>query len=767
MASDNPTNPPPAPRLDRARLERALAKARAALLAERGPHGHWEGELSSSALSTATAVVALELWQRHAQPESQSAIGNRQSPMADRSSAIGDWQSAIESGLQWLAAHQNPDGGWGDTTLSFSNISTTALCWAAFGAVPGAEQRWPEAVRRAEAWLGEKCLVISNQSSVPKPSAPSATTNHSSLITNHSPPALDRERLITAIISRYGKDRTFSVPILTMCALAGRLGESKDAWRRVIQLPFELAALPQKFFAALRLPVVSYALPALIAIGQVRHHHLPTRNPLTRLLRDRARAKTLRVLERIQPPGGGFLEATPLTSFVTMSLAGSGQADHPVARRGIEFLLQSLRADGSWPIDTNLATWVTTLAVNALGPSIHEVMSAEERRRILDWLLGQQYRTVHPYTNAAPGGWAWTDLPGGVPDADDTAGALLALKTLSSSRRKEAPSELGTRNAERGAGNQSLLTSAATGEVEPRVREAAIAGVKWLLDLQNRDGGIPTFCRGWTNLPFDRSSPDITAHALRAWLAWHDEMPKMVQRKMQTACKGAFSYLDGGLVFPSFSTLMRSMRRVARLELGVPMKLVQEFEPMLGWVPLWFGNQHQRDEVNCVYGTSRVVIALNHLHRNLVADNISLRAVFDAANETTARHGLLDHARRNGVGLLACFQQRDGGWGGGFALGGAAMGTPTSVEETALAVEALAKVAGSPVEDDQHRAEENWKALSTGTDWLLLRVEDGTWTQPAPIGFYFAKLWYYERLYPMVFTVAALEAVARLEATEK
>ncbi len=39
--------------------------------------------------------------------------------------------------------------------------------------------------------------------------------------------------------------------------------------------------------------------------------------------------------------------------------------------------------------------------------------------------------------------------------------------------------------------------------------------------------------------------------------------------------------------------------------------------------------------------------------------------------------------------------------------------------------------------------------------------------QPAPIGFYFAKLWYYERLYPMVFTVAALEAVARLEATEK
>jgi squalene-hopene/tetraprenyl-beta-curcumene cyclase len=26
----------------------------------------------------------------------------------------------------------------------------------------------------------------------------------------------------------------------------------------------------------------------------------------------------------------------------------------------------------------------------------------------------------------------------------------------------------------------------------------------------------------------------------------------------------------------------------------------------------------------------------------------------------------------------------------------------------------------------------------------------------SPIGFYFAKLWYYERLYPLIFTVAAL-----------
>ncbi len=699
MSSDNPSPPPSAPRIDGERLQRALVKVRAALLAERGPHGHWEGELSSSALSTATAVTALQLWHRHAKPESQCAIRNP--------------QSAIESGLKWLAEHQNADGGWGDTTLSFSNISTTALCWAAFGAVPGAEAKWPESVRRAEAWLAEKCLVISNESAAPKPSVPPSATNHSGLITNHSASPLDRDALITAIIARYGKDRTFSVPILTMCALAGRLGEGKEAWRRVIQLPFELAALPQKFFAALRLPVVSYALPALIAIGQVRHHHLPTRNPVTRLLRNRARAKTLRVLERIQPPNGGFLEATPLTSFVTMSLAGSGNADHPVALRGVEFLLKSVRADGSWPIDTNLATWVTTLAVNALGPSVHEVMSAEERGRILEWLLAQQYRTVHPYTNAAPGGWAWTDLPGGVPDADDTAGALLALNNLSlapgfsrgdtlavgeNCLNSFSPSDDGHTRLKPGANEKE------TKPLDPRVREAAIAGVKWLLDLQNRDGGIPTFCRGWTNLPFDRSSPDISAHALRAWLAWFWNLPQPIQLRIRRAKNRGLRYLH------------------------------RERTDLMLWEPLWFGNEMATKEANPTYGTAKVILLLGRL-------GIFHEEEFFDAN-------------RKAYEALLQTQNPDLGWGG-------ELGCPSSIEETALAVETLAAIAVRP--------HANYATvLSGGIDWLLRRVEDGTWTQPAPIGFYFAKLWYYERLYPMVFTVAALEAVARLnEPAEK
>src|SRR5438270_111691 len=75
-------------------------------------------------------------------------------------------------------------------------------------------------------------------------------------------------------------------------------------WKEVPSLPFELACFPQWLFRFLRLPVVSYALPALIAIGQAVYHHRPPWNPLTRLVRRLAREKSLRVLERTQPSNG-------------------------------------------------------------------------------------------------------------------------------------------------------------------------------------------------------------------------------------------------------------------------------------------------------------------------------------------------------------------------------------------------------------------------------------------------------------------------------
>ena len=46
--------------------------------------------------------------------------------------------------------------------------------------------------------------------------------------------------------------------------------------------------------------------------------------------------------------------------------------------------------------------------------------------------------------------------------------------------------------------------------------------------------------------------------------------------------------------------------------------------------------------------------------------------------------------------------------------------------------------------------------------WLLEHTAAGTRFPAAPIGLYFAKLWYDEELYPLAFTVAALERAGKL-----
>lgn len=611
--------------IDATRFKVCHEKVVADLLASRNASHHWEGYLSSSALSTATAVTALTL------------INDDQKNKSTNTKAFQ------EKGIQWLTDHVNDDGGWGDTTLSLSNISTTALVWAAFGAVEGATETHHELMSKTESWLREKAGSLSVES------------------------------LSKAIIHRYGKDKTFSIPILTMCALSGRFGTGRAAWKTVLALPFELAACPPKWYAAMRLPVVSYALPALIAIGQVRHYWRPTRNPITRLLRYLTKKPTLRRLLNIQPSSGGFLEATPLTSFVVMSLAGCKLSTHPVAQAGVEFLKTSMRPDGSWPIDTNLATWVTTLSVQSLGTRGLNGITAEERNSIQSWLANQQYKDTHPFTQAKPGGWSWTDLPGGVPDADDTPGALLALHSLT-----EDPSS---------------------------VKNQALMGIQWLLDLQNSDGGIPTFCKGWGKLPFDRSSSDLTAHCLRAWSLWYPHMSQQTQKAIDKAIRRAVFFLESN-----------------QFENGY-------------WLPLWFGNQHAANDENPIYGTSKVLEGF-----------LSLESPHDQK---------VSHMLEKGLKWLLEQQNPDGGWGGIF-------NTASTNEETALCISVIALVLKKRKLDNPRTTTKCEEALSRGLKWLLPRIENDAYQMVSPIGFYFAKLWYFEAMYPLVFVAGALNQVDQL-----
>jgi squalene cyclase len=94
----------------------------------------------------------------------------------------------------------------------------------------------------------------------------------------------------------------------------------------------------------------------------------------------------------------------------------------------------------------------------------------------------------------------------------------------------------------------------------------------------------PPFAKGWGALPFDRSSPDLTAHTLRAWRAWRQEMPAAIQSRIDRGT-------EHGIAF-----LLREQRGDG------------------SWRPLWFGNQHRRDdEDNPTYGTAKVLLALGEI----------------------------------------------------------------------------------------------------------------------------------------------------------
>ena len=486
-------------------------------------NGTWRSTLSSSAISTSVSVFALYI----ADTEKHKVL--------------------IEKGQKWLFNTMLPDGTWGDSPESPTNMTATLLTYAALFASGNPSPK-------TEAYLVQKLGGASDR------------------------------KIIDGVFQYYGKDLTFSAPILVMCALAGVI----QRWKNIPQLPFELSILPQSLFRFLQLPVVSYAIPALIAVGILRHKK--GRNNLLSPVRNKFINQSLKELQQLQPPNGGFLEAAPLTAFVSMCLCGAGYKQLKATQKAISFLVETVREDGSWAIDTNLDSWATALSIRALSDDI------QNKQSLAGQIKQQAFSYKHPFTGAKPGGWAWTPLPGAVPDADDTAGSLVALHILQ--------------------------------EGEPCVEVEN--GINWLLGLQNRDGGIPTFCKGWGKLPFDASSPDITAHTLEAIHLWLDVLPPELQAK----CR----------------------KRIKRM-----LKWMQKTQTEEGaWSPLWFGDQNAPNEKNPVYGTA---VAVEYL----------------AGNEEVIAKEITD----KGITYLLSAQNKDGGWGG-------APRVTSKITTTARALSALA-----------------------------------------------------------------------------
>jgi squalene-hopene/tetraprenyl-beta-curcumene cyclase len=151
------------------------------------------------------------------------------------------------------------------------------------------------------------------------------------------------------------------------------------------------------------------------------------------------------------------------------------------------------------------------------------------------------------------------------------------------------------------------------------------------------------------------------------------------------------------------------------------------------WIPLWFGNQSAPNQANPVYGTARVLTGLQRLSSQLLRNRAPMLA--------------------KAVGWLLSAQNADGGWGG-------AKSVDPSVEETALAVDALSELlSGVDVATDRGKRspEAIRSAVCGGVEWLITKTRQGTSIEASPIGLYFARLWYYEELYPVIFALSALQ----------
>jgi len=576
------------------------------LIEEQNTSGFWTGRLSSSALGVSVAIVAIKL------------------------KGLPNHEVRVFKGLQWLYANVNSDGGYGDTAESESNVSTSFLCYAAIHFCQTKDYDGTKILLGIERYLESQNINLKSGS------------------------------IAKSVLRHYGKDYTFSVPILAMLTICGIL--SDDDIRKIPQLPFELTLLPSSFYRFFNMQVVSYAIPALVAVGIYLFKKRNRSNFLVKTIRNRSIDPAIAKLLRLVPESGGFLEAIPLTAFVSMCLILSGYKENEIVEKGVSFLYNQQREDGSWPIDTDLSTWVTTLSIKALGANLNSTLGSESVAKLRKHLSDLQYKDKHPFNAAEPGGWGWASYSGSVPDADDTPGAILALLEMYQGTDEET--------------------------------KTIIDGCSWLVNLQNSDGGIPTFCKGWGRLPFDSSCADLTGHTLLAIARSIDVLGDRISKPQKTK-------------------FVKCILRATQY--------LQKHQDQDGyWLPLWFGNQNTSRKKNPVYGTAKV--------STYIVDCLKCKWI-DYGLRTNLQL-MLSTAQ----GYLMQQQNDDGSWGGYKDISG-------TIEETSLAVCALAR--------------KDKDACTKGFEWLEKEYKNQG-LKSNPIGLYFATLWYDEKLYPLIFYVEAL-----------
>jgi squalene-hopene/tetraprenyl-beta-curcumene cyclase len=673
--------------VDFERLLLAEKAVRAELLAERSPGGCWTGRIGSSPVATAAAVSALVVSHHEDCDDLLRNSSNDDGSQQIQQLVQGDLSELLLESVHWLARRQNEDGGWGDCDGAESNLAATILVQAAFR-LTGIPAKYADLMMRADEYVTAQGGVA-------------------------------------GLRKRSGVDKTYVAAILANAALADMV-----AWRQVPSLPFEWLSLPGGWRKVGASSAGSMS-PTAVAVGIAKFHNDPTRNPITRLVRRSLRRKTLANLEKLQAADDSF-EGSPLaTAFIVMSLAGMGCQEHSIVERGIEFLLSNVRADASWALMTNSSTINTCAAYEGLfanrgyaelASEWHETATPDEtvasavprvmpasppdetrdlQTECLNWLLKTQHASPSNLTDAPAGGWGASDASSSEPNTIATSAALVALA-------QATPADEASQS---------------------RVGRAAYRGINWLLEMQNDDGGWPTFMRDDDSQPLAASGVDPTAQAIRALVTW--------QQQWKSSSRSTPGAAHNGRIDQAMARGFQFLETCQRDDGS--------------FVPLWFGNEQQADDENPVIGTALVLAACESLR--LSESNMATRAAgwLVAAQHSDGGWGPprapVDYSDTEREGPLRSWREND------------TMAKFCSVEETSAALAALLPLAGmNPATE---------RSISRGLQWLAAAVEQDAHRRPAVIGFYPGKIWYYDRLSPLAWAAGTLSRAVAAVATTR
>ena len=307
--------------------------------------------------------------------------------------------------------------------------------------------------------------------------------------------------------------------------------------------------------------------------------------------------------------------------------------------------------------------WDTVLATTALAdsglPRTHPAM-----RQTIQWVVGKQILREGDWRvknrRGQPGGWAFEFHNDFYPDIDDTAAVLITL-------------------------HKAGLPDEEKGEVFQR-------GLRWLLSMQNNDGGWGAFDINNSNtllnkIPFadlesmlDPSACDVTGRVLE---------------------------LLGLIGFPRDHRIVRPVLRFIRNN--------QEADGV------WYG----RWGVNYIYGTSQVLCGLRNMgedmHQSYIRDAVQW---------------LIEHQNADGGWGESCKSYNDPTYKG--------VGTSTASQTAWTLMGLLA--AGDP----RHRA------VTRGVQFLLrTQTAEGTWYEPEFTGtgfpkYFFIKYHMYQDYFPLM-----------------